>query len=236
MRLVGSIALGAAAALAVPAAAAPAHRAPARHAPVARDWSRTVVATPEGGFRMGNPAARVKLVEYGSLTCPHCRHFAQTGVQPLVQRYVRTGKLSYEFRNYILNGIDAAASLIARCSGARFFDTIEAFYATQPQWIAKVTGLTAAQKAELQAAPEAQRLVRIGSLSGLVPMAARFGVAPQRAAQCLASKPGLDRLGAMEAAANALGVSGTPTFFINGRITDAGEWEQLEPLIKAAGG
>ncbi|MEA3079375.1 MAG: hypothetical protein QOF05_783, partial [Sphingomonadales bacterium] len=39
------------------------------------DWARTVVATPEGGFRMGNPSAKVKLVEYGSLACPHCRHF-----------------------------------------------------------------------------------------------------------------------------------------------------------------
>ena len=43
------------------------------------DWARTVVATGAGGFRMGNPAAKVKLLEYGSLACPHCRHFEETG-------------------------------------------------------------------------------------------------------------------------------------------------------------
>ncbi len=52
------------------AAAGPPAKAQAAH-----DWSRTVAMTPEGGFRMGNPAAKVKLIEYGSLACPHCRHF-----------------------------------------------------------------------------------------------------------------------------------------------------------------
>ena len=71
-----------------------------RRKPAPRDWSRTVAATPEGGFRMGNPNAKVKLVEYGSLACPHCRHFEETGYKPLVQQYVRTGRVSYEFRNF----------------------------------------------------------------------------------------------------------------------------------------
>ena len=101
--------------------AAPA--APAANArPAARDWSHTVVATAEGGFRMGNPAAKVKLVEYGSLTCGHCANFARAGVASLVGTYVRSGKVSYEYRNFILNGLDVAASLVARCGGAsRFF-------------------------------------------------------------------------------------------------------------------
>src|SRR4051794_34300657 len=60
------------------------------------DWARTVVATPAGGFRMGNAAAKVRLVEYGSLACPHCRHFEETGYKPLVDQYVRTGRASYE--------------------------------------------------------------------------------------------------------------------------------------------
>ncbi|HEX2762279.1 MAG TPA: thioredoxin domain-containing protein, partial [Allosphingosinicella sp.] len=79
-------ALLAAAALAGAAlGSAPADAAPVRRsAPVARDWTRTVVATPEGGFRMGNPAARVKLVEYGSLTCGHCAAFSRAGVGTLL--------------------------------------------------------------------------------------------------------------------------------------------------------
>src|SRR3954469_1746838 len=140
-----ALALLAAAALAFPAAAAPVHHraAPARHAASARDWSRVVVATPEGGFRMGNPAARVKLLEYGSLTCPHCAAFAREGEAALVQNYVRTGRVSYEYRNYILNGIDIVASLLARCSGpSGFFPMAQNLYATQQQWIGRITGLT----------------------------------------------------------------------------------------------
>ncbi|MEO8619159.1 MAG: thioredoxin domain-containing protein, partial [Sphingomicrobium sp.] len=49
-------------------------------AKVATDWSKTVAATPEGGIVMGNPKAKVTLVEYGSLTCSHCKHFAEIGV------------------------------------------------------------------------------------------------------------------------------------------------------------
>ena len=88
-----------AALIAVPVAPAAAAGKAAPKAAAARDWSRTVAVTPEGGFRMGNPAAHVKVVEYGSLACPHCRHFEETGYRPLVQKYVRTGQVSYEFRN-----------------------------------------------------------------------------------------------------------------------------------------
>ncbi|MEA2999285.1 MAG: hypothetical protein QOH04_1207 [Sphingomonadales bacterium] len=226
------------AAFALPALAAPAAAAPARRAaPAARDWARSVVATPEGGFRMGNPAAPVKLVEYGSLTCSHCRAFAQEGTPQLVARYVRTGKVSYEYRNFILNGIDVTASLLARCSGpAGFFPMAETLYATQPQWIGRISGMPQAQKDALKALPEGQRLVRLGEVGGLIQVAARYGVAPARGRQCLASPAGLDRLGKMVEAAHALGVGGTPTFFLNGQMLDVNEWSAVEPLIRQAVG
>lgn len=220
-------------ALALPAVAAPVHRA----APAAHDWARTVVATPEGGFRMGNPAAAVKLVEYGSLTCPHCRAFAQEGTPKLIAGYVRTGKVSYEYRNYILNGIDVTASLLARCSGpGGFFPMAETLYATQPQWIDRIVKMPQAQKDALKALPEGQRLVRLGEIGGLLQVAARFGVAPARGRQCLASPAGFERLGKMTEAANALGVTGTPTFFLNGNMLDVNEWAAVEPLIRQAVG
>ena len=103
-------------------AAVPASAAPRAHASApARDWSRIAVPTNEGGIRMGNPAAKVKLVEYGSLACPHCRHFAETGYGPLVQKYVRTGRVSYEYRNLMLNAPDIAVTLLTRCAGAANF-------------------------------------------------------------------------------------------------------------------
>jgi protein-disulfide isomerase len=52
--------------------------------PQGGDWTQVVTQTPEGGMLMGNPNAKVKLVEYGSLTCPHCREFDETGVAPLM--------------------------------------------------------------------------------------------------------------------------------------------------------
>jgi protein-disulfide isomerase len=215
-------------------AAPPAHRAAA--APAARDWSRTVVATPEGGFRMGNPAARVRLIEYGSLTCPHCAAFSQTGNQPLLAGYVRTGKVSFEFRNYVLNGVDVTASLLARCAGARgFFGMAETLYATQPQWLGRISAMTEAQKNQLKALSEGQRLVRIADIGGLTRLAGRFGVVPARGRQCLADPAGLDRLGKMYQAAQAKGVLGTPTFFVNDVRVDGVGWAEVEPALRRAG-
>jgi protein-disulfide isomerase len=223
----------AAAAVAVAAAICVAPTVSAAKPAPARDWSRTVVATPEGGFRMGNPAAPVKLVEYGSLACPHCRHFEQTGYKPLVLGYVRTGKVSYEFRNLLLNAPDIAVSLLAHCAGpAGFFPMSEAVYATQPQWLEKVGGLSDAQKAEMDKMTDAQRIVRFGEIAGFPQIAARFGVTPARARQCLADPKGLQRLLNMTKAAEDAGIDHTPTFLINGKVTDAATWEQLEPQLK----
>jgi protein-disulfide isomerase len=236
----GTLLIAAAAVLAAwPAVAAPAHRAaaPAHRAAAARDWSRSVVATPEGGFRMGNPAARVKVVEYGSLACPHCRHFEQTGYQPLVQNYVRRGRVSYEFRNLIINAPDISVSLLARCAGAaNFFPMSAAVYASQPQWMDKVSTFAKAQGEALSKLTDAQRITRLAVAAGFPQIAARFGVTPARARQCLADPAGLKRLLGMAEAANNMGVNHTPTFFVAGKLTEAATWEELEPLIKQAGG
>src|SRR5436309_16013442 len=90
-------------ALAVLAAPALASAAPQRgHAPPAvhRDWSLVAVRTPEGGVRIGNPAAPVKLVEYGSITCPHCAAFSAEAAAALRASYVGPGRVSWEYRHY----------------------------------------------------------------------------------------------------------------------------------------
>src|SRR4051794_21708842 len=102
------------AAVGLAATVPPAQSASPRHKSMhAMDWTRTVTATADGGFKMGNPNARIAVVEYGSLTCPHCRHFAESGVKPLIAGYVRTGKATYEYRPLILSEIDVAATLVA---------------------------------------------------------------------------------------------------------------------------
>jgi protein-disulfide isomerase len=203
--------------------------------PAPRDWSRTVAVTPQGGFRMGNAAARVKLVEYGSLACPHCRHFEETGYKPLVQNYVRAGRVSYEFRNLLINGPDLSISLLTRCSGpARFFAMSQVVYATQPQWEDRISKMSDTDKAAMDKMTDRQRVVRFAELGGMIPLAARFGVTPARARQCLTDSKGVQRLLDMTKAANDAGVDHTPTFFVNGKVSSAATWEQLEPELKKA--
>jgi protein-disulfide isomerase len=204
---------------------------------VVHDWTRVVAATPEGGFRMGNPNAKVKLVEYGSLACPHCRHFEETGYQPLVQQYVRTGRVSYEFRNFLLNAPDLSISLLAHCAGpARFFPMSAVVFATQPQWEKKLAELSDGQKSDIEKMPNAQRIVRFAELGGFPQIAARFGVSSARARHCLADPKGLEALLSVTKAAVDAGIHSTPTFLINGKVTEAAAWEQLEPELKKASG
>ena len=106
--------------------------------PPGGDWTEVVNAT-AAGFMMGNPNAKVKLVEIGALTCPHCREFDEKGVPTLVDKYVKSGQVSWEFRTYLLNGFDIPAALIARCNGAKtYFPLVRAMYKDQPLWVGKI--------------------------------------------------------------------------------------------------
>ena len=216
-------------------AALPAADANAQHAraPAARDWTATAVRTPEGGFRIGNPNAPVKLVEYLSLTCPHCAEFAHQGSERLLQQYVRPGRVSVEYRNYVLNGYDLAAAFLSRCAAPRaYFAMSHELLGTQPRWMGRMQVLTDAQRAELRALAPLPAMQRIIALLGLEAVAARHGITPARQRTCLASQAGLDQIGTMHQAAEALGVHGTPTFFINGRMVEVNTWGGIEPLLQ----
>ena len=226
-------ALAAAAILAFPAAIAPAQQA----RPAQRDWTRNVVLTPEGGFRMGNPDAPVKVVEYLSLTCPHCAEFAHSGAPALIRDYVRTGRASLEYRNFVLNGVDVAASLVARCGGtAGFFPITGQILASQAQWMGRVEAMSQEQRAQIGALPENERLPRFVELIGLTAVAARHGVPAAQTRRCLADRAGVARLESMSEAASAAGINATPTFLINGARVEAHDWPGLEPLIRQAAG
>lgn len=201
------------------------------------DWTTTFAVTPEGGFRMGNPAAKIAIVEYGSLVCPHCRHFAQTATKPLLQNYVRTGKASYEYRSLILNGADLAATLVARCNGpAHFFPMAGRLYATQPAWLGKLYSLSDAEKERLENLPQAEMVQEVAKITGLIPVATSYGIPPARAQACLKDDAAATRLAEMYQAARDRGVKGTPTFLVNGKEVPAGDWATLEPFLKDAGG
>ncbi len=222
----------AAASIALPAAVAQPSAAAAQ-----RDWSRTVSATAEGGFRMGNPDARVKIVEYVSMTCNHCAAFARDGLPPLIRDHVRSGRVSLEYRNFVLNIVDAAAALLARCGGPdRFFAISGRMFATQEQWAGRINGLDEAQRGQLAALGNNERLARLAESAGLPAIAAQHGVSAEQGRRCLTDEAALTRLAQMFQTASAAGVAGTPTFLINGTRVDATDWNTLQPLIRRAGG
>ena len=80
-------------------------------APAGKTWADTVVATPEGGFRIGNPDAAIKIVEYGSLTCSHCAEFSEKGSATIRDQWVSSGRVSYEFRHFVRDGLDLTIGL-----------------------------------------------------------------------------------------------------------------------------
>jgi protein-disulfide isomerase len=199
------------------------------------DWSRIASATAAGGFVMGNPAAKVKLVEFGSLTCPHCRHFDQEAEAPLIAGYVRSGKVSWEFRPFLLNGYDIPVTLTAACGGAgSFFPMLRALYDAQPQWVAKMQAIPADRLAAIQAMAEPQQYLAIGQAGGLPAFAAAHGIPAAKASACLADKARAERLVAVTAdSANRLKVDSTPTFMINGTTVDYSAGPSAWSVVRA---
>ena len=163
--------------------------------PKGGDWSTVVAATPAGGFMMGNPNAAVKLIEYGSLTCPHCREFDEKGVPPLIANYVKSGRVSWEFRNYVRDAFDLAASLVARCNGEKtFFPLSRALYNDQMTWVAKIQAVPPAQIEQLQNLPANQQFVELAKVAGFQDWAAARGVPVAKTNQCLANENSVNQL------------------------------------------
>ena len=219
--------------LSVPASAIAAAKAAPRG-----DWTHVVAATPAGGFALGNPKARVKLVEYGSLSCPHCRAFDQEGVPTLLAKYVKSGQVSWEFRNYVRDPVDLTAALIARCNGARsFFPLARAIFKDQPVWFGKAIAAPKDQLQKIADMPPQQQFVAMAKLVGLDAWAVAHGLPAAKTNQCLANVKSIDQLVQMtgDATKQHPDFRGTPSFLINGGLVkDVGTWDALEPKLKAA--
>lgn len=231
MRLAGGFVLAAALALAPSAPSA------ARAGRAATDWTKTVVATPLGAFRMGNPKAKVRLVEYVSLTCSHCRTFEEEAGGVLIGKYVKSGKVSLELRNFVRDPYDVSAALIARCNGpASFFRLNRALLKDQPTWMGNAQAAAPDQIEAAQKLPPHQLFVATAKLAGLQKWAVGHGVPVARSSQCLSDRKAIDRLIAMNAATQQYPhFHGTPSFVLNGRMLEGvSTWEQLEPELRAA--
>jgi len=209
-------------------------------APANGDWSTVASATTAGGYMMGNPDAKVKLIEIGALTCPHCREFDETGVQPMIDTYVKTGKISWEFRPYLLHGLDVPANLIAGCNGAEsFFPLLRALYKDQNVWVGKLQAAPPEQLNQIQNLPPAQQFMTFAKLTGLQEWAAMRGVSEPKSSQCLGDQKRVDQLVQLTSDVQTQfpDFAGTPSFVLNGKLLErTATWKDLEPKLKEAVG
>jgi protein-disulfide isomerase len=201
--------------------------------PKGGDWTKMVSATPEGGFVMGNPNADVKLVEYGSLTCPHCAEFAEKGAPQLIAKYVKTGRVSYEFRHFLRDGLDMSLSLVARCGGPeRYFALSEGIFKDQREFFERAQSATPEQQQQLSTSPAG-----FAQLAGIQQWAAQRGVPSAKSNACLADQGAMDRLmqTSNDVTTQFPSFSGTPSFVVNGKMLEkTATWELLEPQLREA--
>jgi protein-disulfide isomerase len=168
---------------------------------------------------MGDAKAKVTVIEYASMTCPHCAHFAETTFPEFKKRYVDTGKVRYIFREFPLDQLAAAAFMLARCASetdsSKYFTMIDTMFKQQRVW--------AVEK----------------PLPPLMTLAKQAGFTEATFNACLQNQKLLDGIEAVRTrAVDKFKVQSTPSFFINGTLT-AGAMtidemaKQIEPLLKS---
>jgi len=149
---------------------------------------------PLGDKFIGSPDAPVTIVEYASMSCPHCAAFHQTVLPDLKAKYIDTGKVRLIFREFPLNAPAYPPAMVARCAPAnRYFDIVGAYFERQQDWLA-------------------------GSniKAGIQKIAEEFGFTPESFEACASNQALFDGLNEMKTRATSFGVESTPTFFING--------------------
>jgi protein-disulfide isomerase len=146
---------------------------------------------------VGKADAPVTVVEYASMTCGHCANFHNNVYPALKQKYVDTGKVRFVFREFPLDNLAAAGSMLARCAGGDATQAmISALFKTQDKWA----------------------FVRGNPVPELFKIAQQAGFTQERFDTCLKDNATLDQMiSARQRASEEFGVNSTPTFFINGK-------------------
>ena len=173
-------------------------------------------AGPDGDIMIGSDKAPVTVIEYASMTCPHCAHFSETTFPELQKRYIDTGKVRFTLRPFPLDALAAAGFMLARCGGNdKYMPIVETLFAKQPDWIVKEP------------------------LPPLKEIAKQFGISENAFNECLANQKLLDTIQAVrDHAAQKLGVNSTPTFFVNGKklvgdLSIDQMAKEIDPYLKA---
>jgi protein-disulfide isomerase len=151
---------------------------------------------------LGSADAPITVVEYASMTCGHCAAFHTKVFDALKEKYIDTGKVRFVMREFPLDNLAAAASMLARCAGeGKTFPLISVLFAKQDEWA----------------------FVRGDPKPELLKIAKQAGFTQESFEKCLTDQKLLDDISAIRArGADTFGVSATPTFFINGKKMNAG--------------
>jgi protein-disulfide isomerase len=143
---------------------------------------------------LGNDDAPVTIVEYASMTCPHCAHFHETTLPELKKKYIDTGKARLVFREFPFDPRAEAGFMLARCSDDNYFNMVDVLFKQQDSWAT--------------ASDAKNALLQLSKLAGF---------SQQTFEACLTDQKLLDDVRAVrQRGADDFGVDSTPTFFING--------------------
>lgn len=196
-------------------------------------WNTTVTLSQAGGHVLGNPNAPTKVVEYASYSCHFCSEFSSQSEGPLRIGYISSGKVSFEVRNLLLNPVDLPLAMLVECGPQeRFFLNHIAFYRSQQRWMMNLENVTKGQQVRWGSGPMAQRNRAIAGDLGLYRIMESLGYDRMVVDKCLADDAAASRILAQSEAGIALGVSGTPTFAINGTLLDdVHDWSALRRII-----
>ena len=168
---------------------------------------------PLGDLTMGSDTAPVTIIEYASLTCPHCAAFATETFPKLKTAYIDTGKVRFIFREFPLDDLAMAGAMLARCAGktdkARAFALNELLFEKQRDWVV-------------------QRPVE--PLKNLIK---QVGLGEKDFEACLQDTAMVDAIRQSAEKGSKLGVNSTPSFFVNGTLQKgAMSFEEFDKLLK----
>ncbi|MGV1013631.1 MAG: DsbA family protein [Methyloceanibacter sp.] len=166
---------------------------------------------PLGERALGNPNAPIVVIEYASLTCPHCRNFHANVFPKVKQHYIDTGKVRYIVREFPIGRTAASAAIINRCAPPeKYFVLFDAFLSRQAEWVSQE--------------------VRPDAIYGVAKSA---GMSRETFDKCLSNQAIIEGLTEVKQRGRQFGVVGTPTFFVNGRKAQgAVTFEQIKALIE----
>ena len=162
---------------------------------------------------LGKADAPVTIIEYASMTCPHCATFHKTTYPALKTKYIDTGKVRFIFREFPLDELAAAASMLARCidpeNGEKAMAVIDVLFHSQDKWAVR------------NPLPQLQQIAK------------QAGMTQKTFEECLADQKLYNDLLAMrERGSKEYKVESTPTLFVNGKMQKGGATiEQLDKLI-----